>query len=235
MVAISPLLSDACAAPSEVHGPEHHVACAGALPRIPARLAGTVVAFANLFCSTTHAVDANRFMPFEEAPFGSYRARVCDKFLDHDDRIHYLAPAMSDDKLDRLFARCPNLLNIDERVQVEPSGLSLYNVDIDNDGINDQVLYVQNLFRHLPPESYFKLDLENCRLAPLFASGRTNRLFTLDGRAYIESVQRCKGPVKILGGLRHLNCTLIYESKGAELRPFRDEMCVFIDRVWSRR
>jgi len=28
---------------------------------------------------------------------------------------------------------------------------------------------------------------------------------------------------------------LIYESKGAELTPYRDELCVFIDRVWSKR
>ena len=201
----------------------------------PIRFAHTFVTLAVLFCGTAYAVDANRFMPFAEAPFGPYRAQLCDKFLNHDDRIHYLAPATSGEKLDRLLARCPGLLDIDERVQVEPGGMALYEVDIDNDGRNDQVLYVQNLYRHLAPESYFKLDLESCRLTPLFSAGRSNRLFTLEGRTYIESLQRCKGPIKILGALRYLDCTLIYESKGAELQPFRDELCVFIDRVWTRR
>ena len=174
-------------------------------------------------------------MPFDEAPFGPYRAEVCDKFLEQDARIRFLAPAASGEQLERLLARCPGLLDIDERVHVEPSGIALYEADIDNDGRNDRILYVQNLYRHLPPESYFKLDLERCRLAPLFGAGRSNRLFVLDGRTYIESLQRCKGPVKILGSLRYLNCTLIYESKGVELQPLRDELCVFIDRVWSRR
>jgi len=207
----------------------------GALIRNSNRLARKFVVLAALFCGTAHAVDANRFMPFEEAPFGPYRAQVCDKFLNHDDRINFLAPAMSGDKLDRMLERCPGLLDIDERVHVEPSGIALYEVDIDNDGKNDQLLYVQNLHRHLPPESYFKLNVENCRLTPMFGAGRFNRLFTLEGRAYIESLQRCKGPIKILGALRYLNCTLIYQSTGPELRPFRDELCVFIDRVWSRR
>jgi hypothetical protein len=203
--------------------------------RSPVRVARRVVALVNLLCGTAQAVDADRFMPFAEAPFGPYRAQVCDKFLDRDDRSRFLAPAISGEKLDRVLARCPGLLDIDKRVHVEPSGIALYQVDIDNDGRSDQVLYVQNLYRHLPPESYFKLDLARCRLAPLFSAGRSNRLFTLEGRTYIESLQRCKGPIKILGSLRYLNCTLIYESRGAELRPFRDELCVFIDRAWSRR
>lgn len=199
------------------------------------RLARKLAALAGLLCSTVHAVDANRFMPFDEAPFGPYRAQICDKFLDHDDRIRFLAPALSGEKLDRLLARCPGLLDIDERVEVEPSGIALYEADIDNDGNIDQVLYVQNLYRHLPPESYFKLDLASCRLTRLFGAARSNHLFTLEGRTYIESLQRCKGPIKILGGLRYLSCTLIYESKGTELLPFRDELCTFIDRIWSRR
>jgi hypothetical protein len=228
-------LSDARAVPNQAEARERHVACAGALPRNPNRLAHKLVALASLFCGAVHAVDAIRFMPLDEAPFGAYRAQVCDKFLNHHDRINFLAPAMSGEKLDRLLARCPGLLDIDERVQVEPSGMALYETDIDNDGRNDQVLYVQNLYRPLPPESYFKLDLASCRLAPLFSAGRSNRLFTLEGRTYIESLQRCKGPIKILGTLRYLSCTLIYESKDAELQPFRDELCVFIDRVWSRR
>ena len=174
-------------------------------------------------------------MPFDEAPFAPYRAQICDKFLDHDERIRFLAPSLSGEKLDRVLARCHGLLDIDERVHVEPSGIALYEVDIDNDGSGDQVLYLQNLFRHLPPESYFKLDLASCRLTRLFGAARSNRLFTLEGRTYIESQQRCKGPIKILGFLRYLNCTLIYESKGIELQPFRDELCAFIDRAWSRR
>jgi len=174
-------------------------------------------------------------MPFGEAPFGPYRAQVCDRFLHHDDRIRFLEPAVYGEKLERLLARCPGLLDIDQRVKVEPSGIALYEVDIDNDGSKDQVLYVHNLFRHMAPESYFKLDLESCRLTRLFSAGRSNHLFTLDGRAFIESVQRCKGPIKILGALRYLNCTLIYESKGSELLPLRDELCAFIDRVWERR
>ena len=194
-----------------------------------------IAALAGLLCSTVYAVDANRFMPFDEAPFGPYRAQVCDKFLDHDERIRFLAPALSGAKLERLLARCPGLLEIDERVHVEPSGIALYEVDIDNDGSNDQVLYVQNLYRHLPSESYFKLDLASCRLTSLFGAARSNHLFTLEGRTYIESLQRCKGPIKILGALRYLDCTLIYESKGSELRPYRDELCAFVGRVWSRR
>lgn len=235
MLAIPPLLSGTQAVPNQAEGREHHVASAGALPRNPNRLACKFLALAALFCGTAHAVDANRFMPFEEPPFSPYSAQICDKFLNHHDRINSLAPAMSGEKLDRLLARCPGLPDIDERVQVEPSGMALYEVDIDNDGRNDQVLYVQNLYRHLPPESYFKLDLDSCRLTPLFSAGRSSRLFTLEGRTYIESLQRCKGPIKILGALRYLDCTLIYESKGTELQPFHDELCVFIDRVWSRR
>jgi hypothetical protein len=184
--------------------------------------------------STVQAVDADRFMPFGETPFGPYRPQICDKFLAHE-RIAYLEPALKGEKLERLLARCPGLLDIDERVRVTPSGTALYEVDIDNDGRTDQVLYVQNLFRHLEPESYFKLDLASCKMTRIFASARPNRLFTLDGRAYIESLQRCQGPIKILGGLRYLNCTLIYESKGAELQPYRDELCTYIDRAWSRR
>ena len=199
------------------------------------RIARNLAALGGLFCSMVHAVDANRVMPFDEAPFGPYRAQVCDKFLDHDDRIRFLAPALWGEKLDRLLARCPGLLDIDERVHVEPSGMALYEVDIDNDGSDDQVLYVQNLYRHLPSESYFKLDLASCRLTRLFGAPRSNHLFTLEGRTYIESLQRCKGPIKILGALRYLNCTLIYESKGSELQPFRDELCAFVDRTWSRR
>ncbi len=198
-------------------------------------LRGRLAVLAGLFCGTVHAVDANRFMPFDEAPFGPYRAEVCDKFLDQNERIRFLAPAASGEKLERLLARCPGLLDIDERVHVEPSGIALYQADIDNDGSSDQVLYVHNLYRHLPSESYFKLDLASCRLTRLFGAARSNHLFTLDGRTYIESLQRCKGPIKILGTLRYLNCTLIYESKGSELRPLRDELCAFIDRAWSRR
>jgi hypothetical protein len=235
MVAIPPLLSDARVVPNQAEGRKRDIVCAGLSCYDPIQFAHTFVALAVLFCGTAYAVDANRFMHFEEAPFGPYRAQVCDKFLYHHDRINFLAPAMSGEKLDRLLARCPGLLDIDERVQVEPSGMALYETDIDNDGRNDQVLYVQNLYRRLPPESYFKLDLASCRITPLFSAGRSNRLFRLEGRTYIESLQRCKGPIKILGTLRYLNCALIYESKGAELQSFRDELCVFIDRVWSRR
>lgn len=184
--------------------------------------------------SAAQAVDASRFMPFGEAPFGPYRPQLCDKFLEHA-RIAYLAPALKGEKLERLLARCPGLIDIDERVRVSPSATALYEVDIDNDGRSDQVLYVQNLFRHLEPETYFKLDLASCRITRIFGAARSNRLFTLDGRAYIESRQRCMGPIKILGGLRYLNCMLIYESKGTELQPYRDELCTYIDRVWSRR
>lgn len=186
--------------------------------------------------SAAQAVDAARFMPFGEAPFGPYRPQLCDKFLAHE-RIAYLEPALKGEKLERLLARCPRLLDTDERVSVTPSGAALYEVDIDNDGRSDQVLYLQNLYRHLEPESYFKLDLASCKVTRIFGAARPNRLFTLDGRTYIESRQRCIGPIKILGGLRYLNCTLIYEyeSKGAELQPYRDELCVYIDRVWSRR
>jgi hypothetical protein len=60
-------------------------------------------------------------------------------------------------------------------------------------------------------------------------------LVAANGRAKSESLQRCKGPIKILGGLRYLNCSLIYESKGTELQPYRDELCTYIDRAWSRR
>ncbi len=194
-----------------------------------------VLVLAALICGTAHAVDPNRFMPFAQAPYGPYRAQVCDKFLERDAHIRFLAPALTGEKLERLLARCPRLLDFDARVEVEPSGLALYEVDIDNDGSTDQVLYVQNRYRHLPPESYFKLDLASCRLAPLFGAGRSTSLFTLDGRTYIESLERCQGPIKILGALRYLNCALIYESKGAELEPYRDAMCVFIDRVWSKR
>ena len=94
-----------------------------------------------------------------------------------------------------MLARCPRLLDLDERIQVQPSGIALYEVDIDNDGRTDRVLYVQNLFRHLEPESLFKLDLASCRMTRIFGSGRTNRLFTLEGRAYIESLQRSQGPL----------------------------------------
>jgi hypothetical protein len=180
------------------------------------------------------AVDADRFMPFGEQPFGPYQPQTCDKFLQHE-RVTYLEPALKGASLVRLLARCPRLLDIDQRVDVAPSGLALYEVDIDNNGRNDLVLYVQNLYRHLPPESFFKLDLTNCRMTPIFSAARRNRVFTLEGRSYIESLQRCKGPVKILGALRYLNCTLIYESKGTELQPYRDELCAYIDRVWSRR
>lgn len=197
-------------------------------------LRGGLAALAGLFCSTVHAVDPNRFMPFDEAPFGPYRAEVCDKFLEQDERIHFLAPALSGEELERLLAPCPDLLEIDERVHVEPSGIALYETDIDNDGSRDQVLYVQNRYRHLPSESYFKLDLASCRLTRVFGSARSNHLFTLDGRTYIESLQRCKGPIKILGALRYLNCTLIYASNGSELRPMRDELCAFIESAWRR-
>jgi hypothetical protein len=180
------------------------------------------------------AVDADRYLPFGETPFRPYRPQICDKFLQHE-RIAYLEPALKGEKLERLLARCPGLLDIDERVHVQPSGIALYEVDIDNDGSNDQVLYVQNVYRHLEPESYFKLDLGNCRMTRIFGAARPNRLFTLDGRAYIESRQRCQGPIKILGSLRYLNCALIYEIKGAELQPYRDELCTYIDREWSRR
>jgi hypothetical protein len=183
---------------------------------------------------TVQAFDADRFMPFGEAPFGPYRPQICDKFLEHE-RIVYLEPALMGEKLELLLASCPRLLDIDERVHVNPSGIALYEVNIDNDGRADQVLYVQNLFRHLEPETYFKLDLASCKMTRIFGAARPNRLFTLDGRAYIESRQRCKGPIKILGGLRYLNCTLIYESKGTELQPYRDELCTYIDRAWSRR
>jgi hypothetical protein len=200
----------------------------------PLSLGGTLAVLAGLCCATAHAVDASRFMPFDEPPFGPYRAEVCDKFLDHDERIRFLAPALSGEKLERMLAPCPELLDVDERVHVEPSGIALYEADIDNDGSTDQVLYVQNRYRHLPPESYFKLDLEHCRLTRVFGSARSNHLFTLEGRTYIESVQRCKGPVKVLGTLRYLNCALIYEGKGSELRPMRDELCAFIERAWRR-
>lgn len=184
--------------------------------------------------STAQAVDADWFIPFGETPFGPYRPQICDKFLEHK-RIAYLEPALEGEQLARLLARCPGLLDIDERVTVQPSGIALYEVDIDNDGSTDQVLYVQNLYRHLEPESYFKLNLASCRMTRIFAAARPNRLFTLEGRAYIESRQRCMGPIKILGGLRYLNCSLIYESKGTELQPYCDELCTYIDRVWSRR
>lgn len=55
---------------------------------------GRLALLAGLFCGTVHAVDANRFMPFDEAPFGPYRAQVCDKFFDHDERIHFLAQSL---------------------------------------------------------------------------------------------------------------------------------------------
>ncbi len=44
-------------------------------------------------------------------------------------------------------------------------------------------------------------------------------------------------PCGRVGGLRYLNCTLIYEyeRKGAELHPYRDELCAYIDRIWRRR
>jgi len=197
--------------------------------------AHAVLALALSICGAAHAVDARRFMPFAEAPFGPYRALVCDKFIERDAHIRYLEPALSGEKLEHLLARCAHLLDFDARVRVEPSGLALYEADIDNDGRNDRILYVQNRYRHLPPESYFKLDLASCRLTPLFGAGRATRLFTLDGRTYIESLERCQGPVKIFGALRYLNCALIYESKGAELTPYRDALCVFIDRVWSKR
>jgi len=184
--------------------------------------------------STVYAVDADRFMPYGETPFSAYRPQICDKFLARE-RIAYLEPALKGDELERLLAHCPGLLDIDERVNVTPSGTALYEVDIDNDGHADKVLYVQNLFRHGEPESYFKLDLAQCRMTRIFGAARQNRLFTLEGRTYIESRQRCLGPVKILGGLRYLNCALIYESKGAELQPYRDELCAYIDRAWSRR
>ncbi len=183
---------------------------------------------------SAHAVDAGRYMPFGEMPFGPYRPQICDQFLGHE-RIAYLEPSLKGEKLERLLARCPGLLDIDERVNVAPSGTALYEVDIDNDGRTDQVLYVQNLYRHQPSESYFKLDLANCSMRRIFAAARSNRLFTLAGRTYIESRQRCNGPIKILGSLRYLNCALIYESKGAEVQPYRDELCAYIDRAWSRR
>jgi hypothetical protein len=213
----------------------HRVPEGDPLLRYAFRLARELAALACLFSAAVHAVDPHRFMPFDEAPFGPYRAQVCDKFLDHDERIRFLAPALSGDGLARLLAPCPGLLDIDERVKVEPSAIALYEADIDNDGSRDQVLYVHNLYRHLPSESYFKLDLAHCRLTRLFGAARSNHLFTLEDRTYIESVQRCKGPLKILGALRYLNCTLIYEVKGSELRPFRDELCAYIDRAWSRR
>jgi hypothetical protein len=184
--------------------------------------------------SSAQAVDPDRFTPFGETPFGPYRPQICDKFLQHE-RISYLEPVLQGEKLERLFVRCPALLGMHERVRVQPSGTALYEVDIDNDGRIDHVLYVQNLFRHLESETFFKLDLANCKMTRIFGAARANRLFTLGGRAYIESLQRCQGPIKILGGLRYLNCTLIYESKGTELQPYRDELCVYIDRAWSRR
>jgi hypothetical protein len=184
--------------------------------------------------ATAQAVDAERFMPFGEPPFGPYRAQLCDKFLQRE-RVTYLEPALKGEDLEQLLLRCPGLLDMDERVHVQPSGIALYEVDIDNDGRAHQVLYVQNLYRHLPPESFFKLDLAHCRVTPIFGAAQSNRLFTLEGRAYIESQQRCLGPVKILGSLRYLNCALIYESKGTELQAYRDELCTYIDRAWSRR
>ena len=178
-------------------------------------------------------MDPRQFIPYGEAPFEAYRAEICDKFLDHQ-RIEFPEPALAGEKLDRLLQRCPRLLDIDERVRVRPNAMALYEVDIDNDGRIDQVLYVKNLYRHLPPESYFKLDLASCRLTPIFGAARTNRLFTLDGRTYIESQQRCQGPIKIHGGLRYRSCTLIYQGQGWELEPHRDELCSFIDRAWRR-
>jgi hypothetical protein len=196
-----------------------------------------VKAPATLLClalaQAASAVDPERFKPYAEAPFGPYRAQVCDRFLEHE-RIIYPAPALTGGKLDALLARCPTLLDIGARVRPAPSGAALYELDIDNDGAIDQVLYLHNLFRHLEPESYHKLDLARCRLSRIFGAARRNRLFTLDGQAYIESVQRCKGPVKVPGGLRHLNCALIYKSDGRELEPYRDELCVFIERAWRR-
>jgi hypothetical protein len=179
------------------------------------------------------AVDPDRFMPYGEAPFGPYRAEVCDRFLEHE-RVVFAAPALSGKTVEQLLRRCPGILDIGERVAVEPSGMALYEVDIDNDGNVDQVLYLQNLFRHLPPESFFKLDLGSCRLTPVFGAGRPNRLFTLAGRTYIESQQRCKGPVKIHGGMRYLSCALIYAGDGRELQSYRDELCTFIDSAWRR-
>ena len=179
------------------------------------------------------AVDPDRFIPYGEAPFGAYRGQVCDRFLEHD-RIAFAAPVASGDDVERLLGRCPGILDIGERVTVEPNAMALYEVDIDNDGSIDQVLYLQNRFRHLPPESYFKLDLGSCRLTPVFGAGRPNRLFTLAGRTYIESQQRCRGPVKIHGGMRYLSCALIYAGNGRELQPYQDELCVFVDRVWRR-
>lgn len=210
-----------------------HALVPRACPRI-ARLAICAALCCLALAPAVQAVDTDRFMPFGETPFRPYQPQTCDKFLDHE-RIVYLEPALTGESLERLLARCPGLLDIDERVAVAPSGTALYEADIDNDGRSDLVLYVQNLYRHLPPESFFKLDLASCRMTPIFAAARRNHLFTLEGRSYIESLQRCKGPIKILGALRYLNCTLIYESTGTELQPYRDELCTFIDRVWSRR
>jgi hypothetical protein len=41
-------------------------------------------------------------------------------------------------------------------------------------------------------------------------------------------------PIKILGGLRYQNCTLIYDRKVTERQPYRNELCAYIDRIWSR-
>ena len=151
----------------------------------------------------------------EEASRYSGDSKTCNSFIKKDAEIETVGPEPASE-LEVLFENCPNLKPTNTQQTV-----SLYRVDIDNDGKVDLVYFESWDLERTPAQQIYKI--EKCSQESVFNSYRENRIIRLSGKTYIENdVQRCRG----FPG-RYFPCKEIYEA------PWSTPVCGYVDKAWN--
>lgn len=173
--------------------------------------------------------DFNEYIPFETR-YTKYNPTLCDKFLKLNNAFRIIEPSKNEAK--DLLKNCPDILNLNE-IALDDYGL--HQADIDNDGINDTVLYAYYRYSNMDPGLLFSINSKTCKKTPVFESYGAKRLLILNGKTFIESTEYCLGATSLPDEDRYIQCRLLYQkTTHNELVADQDAACVFIEKDWLK-
>jgi uncharacterized protein len=174
----------------------------------------------------TQRADFGEYIPFDTL-YTKYNPVLCDKFLGVNINLRIASPSKED--ADDFFKMCPNISQSVKNVALDD--YALYQVDIDNDGIEDKVLYTYHRYSNIDPGQLFTIDSNTCKQAPVFESYGPKRILILNGGTFIESINICKEDTSMP---RYFQCKSLYQkTAGNLLMADQDAVCVFIERDWQ--
>jgi hypothetical protein len=186
----------------------------------------------SLITTSVSAVDPHNFSPFSSSPEFPYKPAVCDQFLARHSEIRYLSPQP---RAKRILSVCSKQL--DSYFEAAPgSDQTVYQVDLDNDGVSDTTLYSIWVFpTSAQSEGFYKIDPKSCSVTPVFTAYLRNRLFRLGDKTYIEATHHCVLNYRVDKATKDSMCTAIFlPTVGAEIKERRDELCLFIKKPMPR-